>query len=369
MCYTNYSKVGVDSVKNKGFTLVELLGVIIILSVLVLITVVSTNGTVNSSKNKLSNIQIDQIETAAQAYHLKEGMESSDQRKTCVNLEYLLENGYMEGTEISDPTNKETMKGSVNITYKSNQYIYEYQESICSEEDLGIICKLTTDTDKDKTPDTGDVVTCITSDLTQSFYVMPPHEKAPSDSISMITMYNLNVGDNANETGEIGVQNKYALGGVYNDLGEIEPRDGGVPFSKTASYYWTNIVSSLDTDINSGNFIEPPYVYNNNSNLYPYLQDYKQTLEDMYINITSIELPTIKQLETLGCTLESLNCSSSPAWVYSSAYWLGSLSNADNVYVIYRSDVFQSFVDNKLPTINNQFGVRPVIILPKTEIK
>ena len=46
----------------KGFTLVELLAVIVILGVLTTITTVSVTDTINKSKNKLTDIQINAIE-------------------------------------------------------------------------------------------------------------------------------------------------------------------------------------------------------------------------------------------------------------------------------------------------------------------
>ena len=53
---------------NKGFTLVELLAVIVITSVLTLITSVSVVGILKTSKNRLNNVQINSIKAAAQAW-------------------------------------------------------------------------------------------------------------------------------------------------------------------------------------------------------------------------------------------------------------------------------------------------------------
>ena len=60
--------------KNKGFTLAELLAVITILSLLILIAVVSITTIVNNSKNQVKEEMIKNIKDAAISYGLKEGI-------------------------------------------------------------------------------------------------------------------------------------------------------------------------------------------------------------------------------------------------------------------------------------------------------
>lgn len=54
--------------KNKGFTLVELLAVIIIIAVIAVIVTPNIVGNVNNYKNKLNNNQIKNIENAARLW-------------------------------------------------------------------------------------------------------------------------------------------------------------------------------------------------------------------------------------------------------------------------------------------------------------
>ena len=115
--------------KKNGFTLVELLAVVVILAVIVLITTISVRSILLSSKDSLFETQKAKVEEAAQVYYLKEGIGID---ATCVDISYLLEKGYLEGTSIIDPKTNEEMVGSVKITYSGNQYMYEYQENICS---------------------------------------------------------------------------------------------------------------------------------------------------------------------------------------------------------------------------------------------
>jgi len=121
----------------KGFTLVELLAVIVILGVLTAVTTVAVSDTIKNSKNKLTDIQIDTIEEVAEMYYLKEGMNNidyeNDTHEDCVEVSYLIDNGYFDDVKIIDASTVEEIEGSVKISYKSNQYTYKYQTKSCSQ--------------------------------------------------------------------------------------------------------------------------------------------------------------------------------------------------------------------------------------------
>lgn len=117
---------------KNGFTLVELLAVIVILSVIALITTIATGSIVNNSRNSLSEIQVSKIEEAAQVYYLNVGVGyETDEFSECVSVERLLEKGYIDATEILDPKTNKSITGSVLISYSSNKYSYKYQEDSC----------------------------------------------------------------------------------------------------------------------------------------------------------------------------------------------------------------------------------------------
>ncbi len=114
--------------KNKGFTLVELLAVIVILSLLAIITTVSIGNIMSSSKNSLSDEQKKNLEESAKIYYIKEGMSSN---VNCIDLSDLISKGYIESSEVLDPKTKKPMTGSIKITFEANQYTYEYQSKTC----------------------------------------------------------------------------------------------------------------------------------------------------------------------------------------------------------------------------------------------
>jgi len=113
---------------KKGFTLIELLAVIVIIAIIALITTISVSLIITDSKDSLSEIQKNNLEDAAEAYYLKEGMSDN---VTCVNVEYLIKEGYIDSKEVKDPKTNKNFGGSVKITYEANQYSYEYQTNSC----------------------------------------------------------------------------------------------------------------------------------------------------------------------------------------------------------------------------------------------
>lgn len=91
---------------KKGFTFVELLGTIIILSIVLLIAVPAINGVNNSIKQSHRKSVIKRIEIAASKY-------AFDTEKTEVYVKDLINEGYMDGDnksgEILDPVDNTVM--------------------------------------------------------------------------------------------------------------------------------------------------------------------------------------------------------------------------------------------------------------------
>ena len=107
---------------KKGFTLVELLAVIVILAVVMLIGITSIGPLMaNSRKSALRSDGLDLMNAAKTAYQaeaLKTIPEFNSTQSVCMSLEWLKKEGYTE--------NKQNYKGSVLVTYASGQYSYKY---------------------------------------------------------------------------------------------------------------------------------------------------------------------------------------------------------------------------------------------------
>lgn len=230
---------------SKGFTLVELLAVIIILGVLTLITVVSINPILNDAKKSLTDSQINNIEESASLYYIKYGVGLDDfelnNPKDCINVSKLIESGYINSEEITNPKTGEPVLGSVKVTYKSNNYIYEYQDTTCTNYDKGIICERVKSTDVGNVPEgkfvAGDAYNCKVDPNKEpyKFYVLTTPEE-DSDKVNLIMDRNIcEDGTPATESNKCTVA--YNSSGDVSRVGPVTAMD----YLNQATSTWENI--------------------------------------------------------------------------------------------------------------------------------
>ena len=121
---------------KKAFTLVELLGVIIILGVLALIVFPIIDKSIKSSKEKALQATIASIEDAANKYSVEHelGYSTSYNKLT---LNELVNNGYLKGDLINPVTNSK-LNGCVLYKWDEEykQYEFKYDESCPSYPDI-----------------------------------------------------------------------------------------------------------------------------------------------------------------------------------------------------------------------------------------
>ena len=177
-------------------------------------------------------------------------------------------------------------------------------------------------------------------------------------SVTMLSKYNLYVGyycSNKQSTctpyGEeaTGIQDSKMVGWQMG----TEERHGVLPFS--LSNYWP------------AGTIERTYVYNENSLLYNYVENYRTYLESFNIKLLDARLINNEEVLNLGCLTDGGqyggDCSKAPSWVYNISYWTGAASGD---WGVYRVD-YNGFGTN--PYSNDyDFGIRPVIEIPLTEL-
>ena len=117
---------------KKGFTLVELVVVIVILSLIALIVYPSINSVIRSSREKAYNDQVAIIIKAAKQWgidnpDLLPDYNGEDNSKVYVSLSDLTK--YLGEDSVTDPRNKKKiLAGVVEISYSSGQYVYRYTE-------------------------------------------------------------------------------------------------------------------------------------------------------------------------------------------------------------------------------------------------
>ena len=325
---------------NKGFTLMELLAVIVLLALLSGVVLFSLGSIINSSKTNLTNNQITLIEKAAQVYYLEEGINSEkysfNNTKSCISLEYLIKNGYVDDDKVINIAKNKEFNGSVEVTYKANQYQYKYKDTKCPVSACKII--------KGDGTNIGDEIECAG----EYFYVIESNE----DTISMLAKYNLNVGDNAYSEGKLDVQNEQSIG--YK---EGFTTYGAVEFSN--SMYWTG------ADYKPAGDSSYNYIFDSNTNLYTHVQNYKMYLKNKGVTSVDAKLISYEQLISLGCDYSNSTCTTSKYdWVYSTTYWSGSASYSAYIWSIWSDGRFRNEVAYVAPSL----GIRPVITISVNEL-
>ncbi len=118
--------------KNRGFTLAELLGVIAILGVIALITVPAINRSLDSGREDLYETQIEQIKKGGEDYyteHLDE-LPQSVGDTACQTIETLQKNGYLP-VDIKNPKTDENFSQLTEVCVERvnvSEYSYSVKE-------------------------------------------------------------------------------------------------------------------------------------------------------------------------------------------------------------------------------------------------
>lgn len=121
---------------KKGFTLVELLAVIVILSILAVISFAIIFKLIDNSRNDIYNSNINTIETAAEKWAAQNSKLIGKTTPYCLDVDRLVSGGYIKADSLKDPRQKNAgnITGYVKISYDNayNQYEYKYVGSNCN---------------------------------------------------------------------------------------------------------------------------------------------------------------------------------------------------------------------------------------------
>lgn len=127
-------KIKIKKIMKKelfhGFTLVEMLATIVVLSVIALIVYPTIGRIIVNNKNKAYEKQIDVIKEAA-ANWLTTNEEKLKDNSYPLPIEDILKNGFIEEDELLNPIDNEPIKGCILITWRKGikQYDYNYVTS------------------------------------------------------------------------------------------------------------------------------------------------------------------------------------------------------------------------------------------------
>lgn len=115
--------------KNKGFTLVELLAVITVLGIIGLIAIPAITSVINNSKEKAKRVQIKTIVDSAKSWAANNMSELSTDDTYYLSVQTLIDQGYIDREEIKDPTDSsnnldECISIIYSTKYKNFQFAY-----------------------------------------------------------------------------------------------------------------------------------------------------------------------------------------------------------------------------------------------------
>ena len=117
---------------KKGFTLVEVLAVVVILGLLVAIISPVVKNLLGDSEDALHDKQIDMIIKATQKHMVEHSELLPDENSVnSISISDLINEGVIDKDKVIDPKTKEEMNGCVVVNYNNdfNQYEYNYSES------------------------------------------------------------------------------------------------------------------------------------------------------------------------------------------------------------------------------------------------
>ena len=119
--------------KEKGFTLIELIAVIIILGVIAVITVPSVNRAIEKSKTKSLEEQIDRIISSAKNYAIdnSDKLPIVNNEQMLIKVSDLVETGFLEEIPKS-PVTEEDLNECIIVTYNETKSKYEYEYGACT---------------------------------------------------------------------------------------------------------------------------------------------------------------------------------------------------------------------------------------------
>ena len=119
---------------KKGFTLIELMGILIVIGIIAVIAVPTINDTIKKSNNDLYNEQINYIVKHAERWSVSNTDMISEDTTYYLTLDQMIEEGIIEDDDVIDPRDETSkINGCVVISFKKDysQYDYSFQESGC----------------------------------------------------------------------------------------------------------------------------------------------------------------------------------------------------------------------------------------------
>ena len=361
---------------KKGFTLLEMLSVLVLICILALLVFPSLINFIKKQQNIVENVNMSLIEESVDTL-IEENQDnyiSKHGNKYCVSISELVDRGYLNA-KVSDKIENKR----VQITYMNNKFKYELVDSDkCIIEPS--ICSLVSDESISDTGEReyipGDEYTCnINDDINHTFYLL----SSDKDKVSFIMESNIN------DNGDL-LNNKDT---VYENFGLItwvsltDYNDnigyGSLGNTSKGPITVINKLSALSSNWNKLGNVKPNYIINNSYNITydlntTTIKDVNKKVTASYKNLKA-RLPHYEELLSVGCNSSILSC---PLFIYNylseseyktdgtniavNCYWTDTKASDSEAYIINNNaSLSKSYV-------NLECGIRPVIEVPKSMI-
>ena len=122
--------------KNKGFTLVEIIGVIVLLVAIAFIVYPSVINVINNSKDKAYQSQVNTIIKSARTYVMEKYSGSANDYK--IAIKNIKDYGLLSDNDLIDPRNNINMENlCVNVNWNNSINQHEYSIGECVSSNIG----------------------------------------------------------------------------------------------------------------------------------------------------------------------------------------------------------------------------------------
>lgn len=127
--------------KQKGFTIVELLVVVVVIAILASVTVLAYNGIIERTKNTNFLATMDEYEKAVRMYDAQYGTYPSSEVDgaiylVCLGDTYPAENGFSEGYCVTDATNPDMASQANKVLPSLNQQLSQFIRPLPDTSDM-----------------------------------------------------------------------------------------------------------------------------------------------------------------------------------------------------------------------------------------
>lgn len=109
--------------RSRGFTLIELIATVVILSIILTITVPGVKEIINASHQTTYELNLQNMKVAAKNYALRKNIRLEDGNKRIITIEDMIDGAVLD--EIKCPKTKELCEGYVVISQNSDKYSFD----------------------------------------------------------------------------------------------------------------------------------------------------------------------------------------------------------------------------------------------------